>query len=174
MTPTEAAWLAGFLDGEGSFMVTRSFRKTCAAPTYIAVVAAANTDIRLVERCKTLAGGCIVGIKSKSDRWKDAYHWTLKGVGVGPVLVEIIPYLVSKKRQAELLLHLRSLTRIGSPPGRNSTRKTLEEVDQRTSVYIAVRDLNKRGPRNPTYAAMSERRINGDRGALLDLMEAAQ
>jgi DNA modification methylase len=27
---------------------------------------------------------------------------------------------------------------------------------------------------NPTYAAMSERRINGDRGALLDLMEAAQ
>jgi DNA modification methylase len=27
---------------------------------------------------------------------------------------------------------------------------------------------------NPTYAAMSEKRINGDRGALLDLMEAAQ
>jgi DNA modification methylase len=27
---------------------------------------------------------------------------------------------------------------------------------------------------NPTYAAMSERRINGDRGALLDLMEAAE
>jgi DNA modification methylase len=27
---------------------------------------------------------------------------------------------------------------------------------------------------NPEYAAMSERRINGDRGALLDLMEAAQ
>ncbi len=27
---------------------------------------------------------------------------------------------------------------------------------------------------NPTYAAMSERRINGDRGGLLDLMEAAQ
>lgn len=26
---------------------------------------------------------------------------------------------------------------------------------------------------NPEYAAMSERRINGDRGALLDLMEAS-
>jgi hypothetical protein len=27
---------------------------------------------------------------------------------------------------------------------------------------------------NPEYAAMAERRINGDRGGLLDLMEAAQ
>lgn len=26
---------------------------------------------------------------------------------------------------------------------------------------------------NPEYAAMSERRINGDRGALLDIMEAS-
>ncbi len=60
MNEIEAAWLAGFLDGEGSFMITRGWHNGCAAPTYDAAVAATNTDRSLIDRCKQLAGGKIV------------------------------------------------------------------------------------------------------------------
>ena len=176
MTPTDAAWLAGFLDGEGSFMVAKSWHLGCSAPTYAAVVGASNTDKSLLLKCQSIAGGKIVTTAAKSARWKDAHHWQIKGRSVEPLVRSVLPYLVGKRRQAELLLKLRALTHLGSKPGCFSTRKTPAEVAERADIHALVKALNARGGPsiNPEYAAMAERRINGDRGGLLDLMEAAQ
>jgi hypothetical protein len=162
MTEIDAAWLAGFLDGEGSFMVTRYLSKGCIAPTYDAVISAGNTDVRLVEKCRDLAGGKIAATTAKNPMHRNAYVWQLKGPHVAEVATAVLPFLVSKRAQALVVLELRSITRLGSPKGRNSTRKTPEEVAARATLYERCKALNTRGSANPEYAQLARDRISGD------------
>lgn len=145
MRDIDAAWLAGFLDGEGSFMITRQRRgESCY---YSAAISASNTDRRLVDRCRALAGGLIVRSPMKNTRWKTAYIWSVKGRLVRPLIGAVLPFLVSKRKQAENLLALRDITRNGSKSGHfGMPVKTAEEVAQRHALYSQVQELNRRGP----------------------------
>lgn len=161
MKNTDAAWLAGFLDGEGSFMVTREIRAALAYPCYDAVICATNTNRRLVEKCAEIACcGKIVTTIPKNSRHRDAHIWTVKGPRVAPLATALLPWLVSKSEQARLLIELRAIIKLGSPKGRFGTRKTPEEAARRAALYDRCQALNRRG--NPEYAAMARKRIIGD------------
>lgn len=146
MTPTDAAWPAGFLDGEGSFMVTRRLKAWAERIHFDATVAATNTDRRLVDRCAAIAGaGKVATTIPQNPRHRTAHIWTVRGLAVAPLVEAVLPYLVSKREQAQLLLDLRAMTKVGSPKGQFGTRQTPEVYAARMALYERAQLLNRRG-----------------------------
>lgn len=54
MTPTDAAYLAGVVDGEGSIIIaktTKRSEKRVYNPTYSPILVVANTSLALIDWC---------------------------------------------------------------------------------------------------------------------------
>lgn len=133
LSQTEAAWIAGFLDGEGSVMLYR--RETAVALR----VTAANTHRPTLERLVALCGcGSIVRWRSLKKEHKDSYWWQLNAEGAAALLHQILPYLVTKKAQAELAIAFQGRLR---DPALKADRTWQHE-------YLArMKALNRRGPK---------------------------
>lgn len=132
-------------------MVIRQFKKDpkCPFPFYDGVVCATNTNKTLIDQCIKIAGGFFVlaKLKDKNPNWKNAYHWRVKGSNVVTVLNRILPFIISKKLQAQLVLRLKSKMKVGSKPGRFGTALTPEERQEREAIWLEVKSLNHRGVR---------------------------
>lgn len=155
MTPTEAAWFAGILDGEGSFMVL--YERRYGYERWEACVGVTSTDDRIVERCKALAGGKLSRQVSPGGNARLARVWQLKGKRVSPLIEAVFPYLLTKLDQATLLLVLRSETRAGALPGNCGVHSATSDTrHRRQSIRLAVQALNHRGT-----TAIPEDRLDG-------------
>jgi hypothetical protein len=134
MTATDAAWLAGFIDGEGSIMLALR-RATGAVELLLAI---SNTDRSALETVVQLTGlGAVNERPRQSSRHKTAYFWRCSSAGAESVIQQIRPYLRVKPRQADLALTFQSRLR---DPAEKSDR----------SWQLAAREtmqaLNRRGP----------------------------
>jgi hypothetical protein len=100
-----AMWLAAVLDCEGWIGMMQSTRSNGIA--YWASIGVGNTNPKLIKTLRRLTRiGCI----SKSDRGrhnKPIYMWTVtKYEHVRSLLLAVIPHLLLKRRQAEIILSL--------------------------------------------------------------------
>ena len=131
------AWLAGIIDGEGSIMIPRYHRN--GNPRYGYRVSISNTNVSIINRCKEILD--MLQIKYcnyTQDRGKDGLrrkithqiHITNKK-GILIVLENIIPHLVGKRKQAELL---------------NEFLSDWKSTDKKRA-YLTFRKLNERIPR---------------------------
>lgn len=87
MNSEELAWIAGWLEGEGSF-ITRG--TTCS-------VTASSTDLDVLERVRSLAGGRVHAITKRQAHWKDAWVWTLSGTPAYELMTRLLPWLGSRR-----------------------------------------------------------------------------
>lgn len=89
----DIAWAAGFLEGEGSFMTSR----TCP------YVECAQVQREPLERLHALFGGTISfhQRKDKPAAWQDFYRWTLYGNASAGVMMTLF-ILMSPKRQEQI------------------------------------------------------------------------
>lgn len=131
ITIEDAAYLAGFVDGEGSIILHRSRDRTAMR------IAITNTNKGVIDWIQTITGvGNIVEKKSKNAKHKDCYIWLCNSQSAEDVLIQILPYLKIKIQQAELAINLQQNLRI--PNMRYSREWQLE-------YYLQMRELNKRG-----------------------------
>jgi hypothetical protein len=102
----QVAWAAGFLDGEGCFHAGKSDAKCRPSPTYMCHLVAYQSLTAPLERLRELFGGSVVAERPRTGlAKKQGYIWRLTdAVEVRTVLIELIPHLVAKRDQAELLL----------------------------------------------------------------------
>lgn len=133
----EKAYIAGIIDGEGC--ITASKVKSRKSTTIHQRVRVANSDGRLTEWLHKKCGGFIANYRrSGKPKWKSLKVWELSGRKGADLMRLILPYLVTKKEQAKLMIEL-SLLQLKSRKGKkyNEERqnKILEEYHQ----------LNKRG-----------------------------
>jgi len=91
MTPTEAAWLAGILEGEGYF------KPSGRSPE----VSVEMTDQDVIERAATLMGGCV---KDRPIRGEHRPAWRVRVYGPRAiaVMIEVLPHMGSR-RSARIL-----------------------------------------------------------------------
>ena len=76
ITELEAAWIAGFIDGDGAIMlakVGKRFRRP--------LVAADSADLEILEFLSEKVGGTIIKKTRAKDHHRQAYTWRLAGVG---------------------------------------------------------------------------------------------
>jgi len=100
----EAAYIAGFLDGEGTISLNKSHtydekRRT----TYHLRVRITNTFPGIIDWIAQKVGhGNVYIKKTYCDANKQAWEWSLSGIRAVKLLEQLYPYLKVKKLQAEV------------------------------------------------------------------------
>jgi hypothetical protein len=162
MSKLTAAYLAGFVDGEGYISLKRDFHNYRGEKViyFTAVLKVANTNKEIIEWCKASFGGWIYKrIWKNGENHKDAYCWQLTGSNLEPFLKKILPYLKIKKEQAKLVLEKIKNQKLNELPYKNISRindRRLDKMDRNSeyrteirkeneNLYWKLRGLNKRG-----------------------------
>ncbi len=128
----EAAYLAGFVDGEGSIMILAR-KGTISIRTSIT-----NTDHDVLDWIwKTVGVGDLHLARFSTEKWKTTWTWNTNGDSTESILTQILPYLRIKKVQAELAIETM-----------NRLRDPVYKADRTWQVewYERMHALNKRGP----------------------------
>lgn len=80
ISPEQVAWVAGIIEGEGSFIVEKRRSGAYATRVYASARIQANmTDQDVIERLAELMGGKINLERQKDPNRKDQWRWTLRG-----------------------------------------------------------------------------------------------
>lgn len=105
LTETERSYLAGIIDGEGSISFSQSTAKgrafLCVPKLYIS-----NTSEELCKwLTKKLSAVPLKRSRQKlNPKWRTVYVYRIVGYAMAPILEAVLPYLIIKRKQAELML----------------------------------------------------------------------
>lgn len=142
-------YLAGFIDGEGSVMITKSFAGKSGSTHYRARLTISNTDRRILEEIRRDYGGIIVNQGHTEVNWKVGYQLVWTNEMMARLLPLVRPYLRLKQRQADLILrfgrHVRSTIRVRDDRGLWAPH-TRAVMEFREALYRRMRGLNAKGP----------------------------
>lgn len=138
------AWAAGFIDGEGSFLlspVTNIFRQHMS---YIVALEASNTDLRPLNRLLEIFGGRISIHNKGNIEHSTSYKWRIHGANAALVAERLLPYLTVKYAQAEIAIQYQATIKRRSEWG---VRGVPEDIRQlRAELKQKITELNSRGP----------------------------
>lgn len=137
----EYAWAAGFIDGEGCIRVSRFV----VSPTYTSHnlrLQVGVCHLESLERLKGIFGvGGIYLAAQRSAKQNEAYTWVVTGLDAIAVIKHIMPFLVTKRVEAQVALRMEPLL--------GFTYKFRQRVDpeivrQREEICKELRDLKQR------------------------------
>lgn len=134
----ELAYIAGLLDGEGTF------DKAGKGIIFHPRVRMSSTDSETIIWLHDLFGGGLYPVKSQRLTHKPQLNWTLGGRPAIDLLRSLLPYLRNKHRQAEILIDLAETTYY-APFGLPKGTITTQIIALREPLLIELRTLNHRG-----------------------------
>jgi len=143
---TDKAYIAAFLDGEGTIGMRRTRRPGGRSGlSYEPYVSAGNTNPTVIAWLHAIFGGALrqrrMGMGG--NRKPVLYQWDVKSRSAVVVCEAVQPYLRMKHRQAEILCQL---SQRHSPGGR--TTYDPEYWAWLETIYQELKELNRRGQRN--------------------------
>lgn len=148
VSPTDAAYLAGIIDGEGHIALTKAAKGTA---TFHLRVQISNTSETLIRHLQNKFGG--LGYISKTittrriepdqtrhpEIWKPRYDLIFVSTKAEAILRAVAPYIIAKTEQVATALEYQGLRCVGG-------RRISEELkQQRLAVVNKMRALTKRG-----------------------------
>ena len=126
-------WAAGFFDGEGCISIV----KDKGNKHYFLTLAVSQVEMTSLQIFQALFGGNITTRHAPSDKTRrNCSHWRLSSQGARIVLEFLLPFLIVKKRQAELAIELCNDTANRWGP------VTDEEIEKREHIKQAISRLN--------------------------------
>lgn len=145
LSVTEAAYVAGMIDGEGTISIVTHKTKTRRGQAFVANVCIANTDLPLLESLvETMGNGQIDVCGQLFSNHKTGYKLRLSIMQVRHILPQIRPYLRLKARQADLVIEyfaLQDRGRLGGHVGVSD-----DDWPRAIELFREMRALNQRGP----------------------------
>jgi hypothetical protein len=135
LSPMDAAYMAGFVDGEGCVGVGEHNK---AAILHVRF-AVRNCNRDVLEWCKRTTGvGAIVVSFNSNPRWKTSYSWVVSSGAAVSVLAQLAPYVKIKAPQIGLAIAFHE--RLQTPSLR------VDRVWQREWM-AKMKAMNARGPK---------------------------
>jgi hypothetical protein len=146
------AYLAGLIDGEGSFVIQKtevekihksSKSKTPKYVPYFCIGMVDKAPLDLIQ--ETISAGKVYEerVPNRRSIWRIRFAGRIKLI---PFIKQLIPYLIVKKKQAELLLEF---CENWIAPGRKEhgyrDRVSVQELQRREEAYLKMRKLNAVG-----------------------------
>jgi hypothetical protein len=139
LSETDATWLAGALDFEGSLTVGKYNIKERFC--WVILFQLCGTHEVLVRKVREIIGeGNICRCKAQTSKSSNYWRYTLHSNGLRNVLPQLIPYLLSKNKQVELTLEALSLTLHNRGIGDHSKNHT-----RLSEIQSEIKYLNRRG-----------------------------
>lgn len=132
MKDTDLAWAAGFLDGEGCFYIYRG--ETRGYESIRACVKANQAIHDLpIRRLHDMFGGQFWERNQKTVNGKPVFEWQIQSIeDIKNALPLVIPYMIVKRKQAELILELagyRGKFGRGGNPNKNKCDAIFEQFN---------------------------------------------
>lgn len=119
---SDYAWAAGFFDGEGSVYLKPYKRR------HMPRIGASNNVREPIDRLAVLFGGSVWLRGAQDGKRRGIWTWELNGAKrVRPALEAMLPYLLVKREQAEVMLAY--VSEIG-PGGKRLSEEQLETRDE--------------------------------------------
>ena len=148
----DRAWLAAMFDGEGTIGIRRydSYRgEVQYQDGFVVYTSVTNSDIELLDRCIEITGKGKVALKQKADTTddrgiisrRDSYGWRLDGNDAVDIIRAVYPYLISKRKQAQLAF---TLDAINKDKHRVEGRVPKEDQDKKIFLYESIKKCNQR------------------------------
>jgi len=144
MREIDAAWSAGYFDGEGA--VCMSLPRKHGGPGLR--IAVRSTKPASLEKMLSLFGGRIA-LDPPRPRRKDCWCWTLEGRNAQSALATMHPYLTIKQPHAQLALRMPIRPRFASRHRIPSDRALVAELTKELTV------LNQRGRQDDSASAQA-------------------
>lgn len=140
MSVAEAAYMAGFVDGEGTITLIRATRKVARAGfRYQPELSIANTCRMVLERVVEMCGnGRICVTSAPHPTHKLGYKIRFTPNQIRHILPQLRPYLVIKRQQADSLLEFLGFVTIG----RHLTDTQYRKVED---IREELQALNRKG-----------------------------
>jgi hypothetical protein len=132
LQPTELAWLAGFLDGEGCFRLAPGPR-----------IQLSNTHMGTLEEIQDTWGGKIRYVTPANPAHRPWGQWQLDGDSALALCEAVLPYLHEKAAQVHLLVAYRALPRYSHDATVRGIRNNLSEA---LSALKHIAHTPRRGP----------------------------
>lgn len=136
-------WCAGFLDGEGTITIKRNQRKDARFHVNYQPQMSCGQTVKgevAIKRLQELFGGSLYYYKQKGQR-EDTVQWSIVNQDVKKCLEKITPYLILKRRQAEILIEFLN-TEWTREKGYKLTRESWEK---RENFFQRIREFNVKG-----------------------------
>ena len=151
MTETQAAYLAGFLDGEGHFAVNRHKRKdNCSGYRYAGVIRVSQAHRDVMDFIRSFAGGSMGFVPSRGNH-KSQWNIAWSPNACRWLLPQIRPYLIRKAEVADVLQEFLDGVSARANYGRVDT-------DKQSDLYNRAKYLNQRGVERDAPAETPEPR----------------
>ena len=141
----ELAYFAGIIDGEGCFTLRRSKRQRFGALS----LQVGNTDVLLMQWIHAHFGGSLNLEQRRQAKHQSVWRWIAASADLETLLQRLIPYLITKKRQAELTLAYRatlnavSTSRRGRGVGRSTVRISDDVKRERDAIHAELSALKR-------------------------------
>jgi hypothetical protein len=137
-------WTAGIIDGEGSIAVVHRIRRKMQYgwASFDVRITVSNTDIKMMEKLKELWGGSYRTVKRQREQKRTCYHYCICAKQSLNMLKVIIPYLITKRKQAELAYCLQLRISDGLGTYRKWGKMSDDEREIRSQAYNLMKQLN--------------------------------
>ena len=149
-TIAQMAYLAGILDGEGSFIIgCYAFSKKTGVPHFHTTIQVTSTDKVLIEWLVDNFGGKLSTYTARqlSNNFKRIpFRWTIHSDRVKHLCECTLPYLVIKKDQAQIMIDMRNtFEKTRMRKGQQGTQPIEKEVlDIRYALFHKIKLLHIR------------------------------
>jgi hypothetical protein len=102
----EAAWCAGFFDGEGCIVIALVHRTT-----HVLTISLANSNQGAIRKMEQVLGGKVYDRPRQQAHYRDQWRWHATGDEAAVILQRLLPYLIAKTPQAALGIEFQEATR---------------------------------------------------------------
>jgi hypothetical protein len=137
ITSADLAYTAGMVDGEGHIGLAPN------KSSFVPILIVTNTDQRIIDWLFERFSGAIHHHDRNNALHKARHNWRLQGKHATRLLELLLPYLVLKRKQAEIAI---SFYAPGVSFHDGPRRIPGSELERRTSLHRDLKELNKRGP----------------------------
>jgi len=139
----EIIWAAGFIDGEGSILLHRAkSRRHGHGVRHQPTIVVGQTTREPLEILARLFGGSIYLRAQQRPRCRPVYAWGIRGgKAVRTALTALLPYLIVKKAEAELILSFCAAMR----PQGGQAPLSPAEIDARGQIADQLTALKRAG-----------------------------
>ncbi len=144
MTDDLAKWIyaSGIVDGEGFVSVVKTKpEKLAISPRFRAILTVTNTNKDLINWLMENFGGRFGTKRIHQNNVKPCFTWIISDRKLYPFLKGIYPYLIVKKRLAEITLNFLE----GKTYRRGRRGVGSNEIAFRDQCYLDAKSLNHRG-----------------------------